>query len=431
MIWNRTKECMDQEEMSHLQRCRLIKLVERAYHDLPYYRSKMQEASVSPYDIESLGDIEKLPFTTKADLRENYPYGTFAKPMSEIVRLHASSGTTGKATVVGYTRKDIEIWKECISRVLAMASIGKEDVVQVSYGYGLFTGGLGLHYGVENTGATAVPMSTASTSKQTTLMKDLGATAICCTPSYLLHIIEELEEEGTLNEIKLKAAICGGEPWSDEMRDQIESKLNITCHDIYGLSEIMGPGVAADCKHHTGLHIQEDMFYPEIIDPESLRPLPDGEVGELVITTLNKEAMPMVRYRTGDLTSLSREKCLCGRTTARISRFVGRTDDMLVIKGVNVFPSQVEAALVSMGLDSPYYQIVVDRAGTMDTFSVHLEVDEDILSDEIKKVESYRKRIMKGLMDALGLRVDVRLIEPRSIERTSGKSKKVIDKRKF
>lgn len=421
---------MDRKDLSHMQGERLVKLVQRVYHNVPYYRTKMQEAQVHPSDIKGLEDLAKLPFSIKDDLRLNYPFGLFAVPMSQVVRIHASSGTTGRATVVGYTRKDIEIWKECVARILAMARVGRDDIVQVSYGYGLFTGGLGLHYGVENLGATAIPMSTSNTKKQINMMVDLGATAIACTPSYLQHIIESLDEEGRLGEIKLRAAICGGEPWTDEMREAIEKRLGITCHDIYGLSEIMGPGVAADCQYHTGLHIYEDHFYPEIIDPKTGQVLPEGEVGELVITTLTKEALPLIRYRTGDLTSIKRDTCQCGRTTTRISKFIGRSDDMLIIKGVNVFPSQVETAIMEV-IDCPHYMIEVDRVGTTDTFEIAIEVPSSYLSDRIKDLEKLRRSLEKSVHDIVGLHAKIRLVEPKTLERTSGKATRVIDKRKL
>ncbi len=429
MIWNESKECMSRDELHHMQSVRLSKLVKRIYHNVPYYRKKMQEIGLEPWDIQSVEDIEKLPFTTKEDLRDNYPFGLFAMPMSEVVRLHASSGTTGKATVVGYSRRDIEIWTECVTRVLAMADIGKDDKIQVSYGYGLFTGGLGLHYGAENVGATVVPMSTSGTKKQITMMEDFECTAVACTPSYLLHLIEELKEKADLSKLKLKAAICGGEPWTDNMRDAIEESLKIKAYDIYGLSEIMGPGVAADCKYHNGLHIYEDHFLPEVVDSGTLKQVPTGETGELVITTLTKEAFPLIRYRTKDLTSINYDKCECGRTMARISRFTGRSDDMLVIRGVNVFPSQVESALLELGETTPHYLIIVDRVNNMDTFEVWVEVHEKFFSDEIRELEKLKHKIAHGLRQALGLNVDVKLVEPKTIERTSGKATRVIDKR--
>ena len=431
MIWNEAKECMSRDEMNHLQSTRLVKQVNYVYHNVEYYRKKMQAAGLEPGDIKGIEDITKLPFTTKDDLRNTYPCGLFAVPRSEVVRIHASSGTTGKATVVGYTRRDIEIWSECVSRVLAMAGVGKNDTVQVSYGYGLFTGGLGAHYGVENVGATVVPLSTGNTKKQLTMMKDLGVTAIMCTPSYLMYLTESIEEQGILDELQLKAAVCGAEPWTEEMRHQIESRLHIKAHDIYGLSEIMGPGVAGDCVYHKGLHINEDHFLPEIISADTLTPIGDGEIGELVFTTLTKEALPLIRYRTKDLTSISHGTCECGRTTARLSRFVGRSDDMLIIRGVNVFPSQVEAALLEMGEVSPNYLMIVDRVNNLDTLEVLVEVDEKFFSDEIKELENLTKKITHVLQQALLIAPKVKLVEPKTLERSEGKAKRVIDKRKL
>ena len=431
MIWNESKECMSRDEMEHLQSSRLVKQVNYVYHNVEYYRKKMQAAGLEPGDIRGIEDITKLPFTTKDDLRNTYPCGLFAVPRSEVVRIHASSGTTGKATVVGYTRRDIEIWSECVSRVLAMADIGKNDTVQVYYGYGLFTGGLGAHYGVENVGATVVPLSTGNTKKQLTMMKDLGVTAIMCTPSYLMYLTESIEEQGILNELQLKSAVCGAEPWTEEMRNQIESRLHIKAHDIYGLSEIMGPGVAGDCVYHKGLHINEDHFLPEIISADTLTPIGDGEIGELVFTTLTKEALPLIRYRTKDLTSITHGKCECGRTTARLSRFVGRSDDMLIIRGVNVFPSQVEAALLEMGEVSPNYLMIVDRVNNLDTLEVLVEVDEKFFSDEIKELENLTKKITHVLQQALLIQPKVKLVEPKTLERSEGKAKRVIDNRKL
>jgi len=431
MIWNETKECMSRDEMSNLQSARLVKMVERVYHNVEFYRKKMQKLGLEPGDIKGIEDLNKLPFTTKDDLRDNYPFGLFAVPQSEIVRVHASSGTTGKATVVGYTRRDIQTWQECVARVLTMAGLKKNDKVQVSYGYGLFTGGLGLHYGVENLGATVIPMSSGNTKKQITMMEDFEVSAIACTPSYLLHIAETLQEYNKIDKIKLRTAICGAEPWTEEMRKQIEEMLHITAHDIYGLSEIMGPGVAADCSYHSGLHVQEDYFLPEIINPDTLEPCKDGEVGELVFTPITKEALPLFRYRTKDLTSITHEKCECGRTLARISRFKGRTDDMMVIRGVNVFPSQVESALLEMGETSPHYLMIVDRENNLDTLEVWVEVSEEFFSDEIKALEGLTRKIAKVLQAALGLAVKVKLVEPKTIERSEGKAKRVIDKRKL
>lgn len=431
MIWNETKECMSRDEMTVLQSARLVKTVDRVYHNVPFYRKKMQQLGIEPGDIREIADLPKLPFTTKSDLRDNYPFGLFAVPQSEIVRVHASSGTTGKATVVGYTRRDLEIWSECVARALSMAGVTRDDVIQVAYGYGLFTGGLGAHGGAEKLGAMVVPMSTGNTKKLTTMMKDFGVTAIACTPSYLLHIAETLEEAGDIPNIKLKAAVCGAEPWTENMRKQIENKLHINAHDIYGLSEVMGPGVACDCRFHKGLHVYEDHFLPEIIDPETLAPLPAGETGELVFTTITKEGLPLLRYRTRDLTSIDYTPCECGRTLARISRFKGRSDDMLIIRGVNVFPSQIEAALLEMGETTPHYMMVVDRVNNLDTLEVQVEVEERFFSDEIKELEKLTKKIATVIQHAIGLAVKVKLVEPKSIERSMGKAVHVIDKRKL
>ena len=431
MIWNEAKECMSRDEMQNLQSKSLVKLVDRVYHNVEFYRKKMQDLGLEPGDIRGIEDLSKLPFTTKNDLRDTYPFGLFATPQSEIVRIHASSGTTGKATVVGYTRKDIDIWAECVARAFAQAGLGRDDIIQIAYGYGLFTGGLGAHYGAENLGATVVPMSTGNTKKLTTMMKDFGVTAIACTPSYLLHIVETLEADGDLDKIKLKAAICGAEPWTEQMRKQIEEKLHINAFDIYGLSEIMGPGVACDCIYHKGLHVYEDHFLPEIIDPETLQPLPEGETGELVFTTLTKEGLPLLRYRTRDLTSIRYDKCECGRTLARISRFKGRSDDMLIIRGVNVFPSQVEAALLEMGETAPHYLLIVDRVNNLDTLEVQVEVEEKFFSDKISELENLTNKIAHTIQQAIGLAVKVKLVEPNTIQRSMGKAVRVIDNRKL
>ena len=431
MIWNEARECMSREDMNNLQSARLRKIVDRVYHNVEPYRKKMQEAGLEPGDINGIEDLHKLPFTTKDDLRDNYPFGLFAAPQSDIVRIHASSGTTGKATVVGYTRKDIDVWRECVARCCTMAGLGKDDIIQVAYGYGLFTGGLGGHYGAEHLGATVVPMSTGNTKKLIDMMIDFQATGLMCTPSYLMHIAEVIEEMGVKDKIKLKATINGAEPWTENMRKQIEERLGIHAHDIYGLSEIMGPGVACDCIHHKGLHIFEDYFLPEIIDPKTLQPVAPGETGELVITTLTKEGIPLIRYRTKDLTSLSYDKCECGRTTARISRFKGRSDDMLIIRGVNVFPSQVEAALLTVDGITPNYQIIVDRVDYQDTLEILVEVEERFFSDEIKELENLTKKIGHTIQQALGLSAKIKLVEPKSIERSMGKAVRVIDKRKY
>ena len=431
MIWNESKECMSRDEMHALQSARLVKMVERVYYNVPFYRKKMQEMGLELGDVKGIEDITKLPFTTKSDLRDNYPFGLLAVPRSEIVRVHASSGTTGKATVVAYTRKDLDLWSECVARAFTMAGVTREDTIQIAYGYGLFTGGLGAHAGAERLGATVVPMSTGNTKKLTTMMKDFDVTAIACTPSYLLHIAETLEEARDLDKIKLKTAICGAEPWTENMRKQIENKLHIHAHDIYGLSEVLGPGVACDCEYHRGLHVQEDHFIPEIIDPDTLQPLPAGETGELVFTTITKEGLPILRYRTRDLTSIDYTPCECGRTTARISRFKGRSDDMLIIRGVNVFPSQIESALLEMGEVAPHYLMIVDRVNNLDTLEVQVEVEERFFSDEIKELEKLTKKIATVIQHAIGLAVKVKLVEPKTIERSMGKSVHVIDNRKL
>ena len=420
MIWNETKECMSRDEMSALQGARLVKLVDRVYHNVEYYRKKMQAVGLEPGDIKGLEDLKKLPFTTKDDLRDTYPFGMFAVPNSQIVRIHASSGTTGKATVVGYTRRDIDMWSECVARCISMAGMGREDIIQVAYGYGLFTGGLGGHYGAEKMGATVVPMSTGNTKKLITMMVDFGVTGILCTPSYLMHIAETIEEMGVRDQIKLKASLNGAEPWTEKMRARIEEKLGIHAHDIYGLSEIMGPGVATDCQFHRGLHVHEDYFLPEIVDRETFEPVTDGVTGELVISTLVKEGIPLIRYRTKDLTSIDHTPCECGRTTARIARFTGRSDDILIIRGVNVFPSQIEAALLEMGGITPHYLMIVDRVNNLDTLEVQVEVEERFFSDEIRELENLTRRIEHVIQQAIGLAVRVKLVEPKALERSMG-----------
>ena len=422
---------MSREEMKKLQSERLVKLVKYVYENVEFYRKRMDEAGVKPEDIKSIDDIVKLPYTTKTDLRDTYPFGLFAAPKSDIVRIHASSGTTGKATVVCYTKNDIDVWSECVARCLTMANVSRDDIIQVAYGYGLFTGGLGAHYGAEKVGAMVVPMSTGNSKKLTTMMIDFGATAIACTPSYLLHISEVLRDEGLIDKIKLKSAICGAEPWTEKMRNEIEGRLGVTAHDIYGLSEIMGPGVACDCVHHSGLHICEDHFYPEIIDPKTLEPVADGEVGELVFTTLTKEGIPLIRYRTKDLTSIIRDKCECGRTSVRITRFKGRSDDMLIIRGVNVFPSQVEAALVDIKEVTPHYMMIVDRVNNLDTLEIQVELDVNCYSDEIRGMEALTKKIASTIQQALGISAKITLMGPGSLKRSEGKAVHVIDNRKF
>ena len=430
MIWNPTKECMSREDMRRLQGERLHKLVERVYHNTPFYRRKMQEMDVTPDDIRSVDDIVRLPFTTKQDLRDNYPYGLFAVPMSQIVRLHASSGTTGSPTVVGYTRRDLAIWAEMTARCLSAFGTDCNDIFSVAYGYGLFTGGLGLHYGVEYLGATVIPMSSGNTAKQIKLLHDFGATAIACTPSYALYLAEAMAKTGIpREEFRLKTGIFGAEPWTENMRREIEHKMGVNAYNIYGLSEVMGPGVSHECEYKDGSHIIEDHFLPEIISPETLEPLPYGEQGELVFTTLTKEGMPLLRYRTKDLCSLTDEPCRCGRTNVRMSRIVGRSDDMLIIRGVNVFPSQIESVILEMEEFEPHYLLIVDRVQNLDSLEVRVEVRDGFYSDEISKMLALRQKLSARLQSVLGIKADIKLVEPYSIERSEGKAKRVIDKR--
>ncbi len=432
MIWNETIECANRNEMQGIQSKRLIETVQRIYHNVPGYRFKMQKAGLSPSDIKSVDDIRKLPFTTKEDLRDHYPFGMFTVPMSEIVRIHASSGTTGRPTVVGYTRKDLNIWAEVVTRTLVMAGVHRNDVVQVAYGYGLFTGGLGIHYGTENLGATVIPISGGNTQKQIQLMQDFGTTVIACTPSYALHLAEVMSDMGiSPNELQLKTGIFGAEPWSENMRKEIEGKLKIKAIDIYGLSEVIGPGVSCECEFQAGMHINEDHFIPEIIDPETLQPIAPGEFGELVFSTVSKEGIPLLRYRTRDLTRLIYDKCNCGRTLVRMEKCKGRSDDMLIIRGVNVFPSQIESILLEMSETQPHYLLIVEREGNLDTLRLLVEVQEQFFSDEIKMLESLRKKITSNIQSTLGVTVEVKLVEPRTIERTAGKARRVIDNRKM
>jgi len=424
-------ECASREAMRQIQSQRLQETVQRVYHNVPAYRRKMQEAGLVPADIKSIDDLPKLPFTTKQDLRDNYPFGMFTVPLSEIVRVHASSGTTGKSTVVGYTRKDLTLWSEVVTRSLVMAGVHRNDVVQVAYGYGLFTGGLGLHYGTENLGATVIPISGGNTEKQIQLMQDFGTTAVACTPSYALHLAEIMQAMGVSpDQLKLRVGIFGAEPWSENMRREIERKLQLKAIDIYGLSEVVGPGVACECLEQSGLHVNEDHFFPEIVDPDTLQPLAAGQRGELVFTTITKEGIPLIRYRTRDLTRLDYAPCACGRTLVKIEKCCGRSDDMLIIRGVNVFPSQIETVLLEMSETEPHYLLIVEREGTLDTLKVMVEVQEQFFSDEIKQLEALRKKIAQKIQSTLGLSAEVKLVEPRTIERTAGKAKRVIDNRK-
>ncbi|MDL2219049.1 phenylacetate--CoA ligase [Ruminococcaceae bacterium OttesenSCG-928-O06] len=431
MYWNKPVETMERGMLEQLQLERLQETVRRVYKNVPVYRQRMQEKGVSPEDIKTLKDLRLLPFTQKTDLRDNYPYGLFAAPQSEIVRVHASSGTTGKPIVAGYTAHDLQVWSEVVARCLGCAHVGKKDTVQVSYGYGLFTGGLGLHYGVEKVGAKAVPTSAGNTHRQLMLMEDLGTTAIACTPSYALMIGEALRDEGfDMSRIKLTTGIFGAEPWTEGMRDEIEKLLGIRALDIYGLTETIGPGVAMEClEGHNGLHMWEDHFIPEILDPDTGEALPDGEMGELCITTITKEGMPTLRYRTHDLTRIIPEPCPCGRTHKRIMRLHGRTDDMLIIRGVNVFPSQVEAAIMGIPGIAPRYLLVVERINNLDVLEVQVELAPELLSDEVRRVEQLSRDVSRAIEQVLGLGVKLRLVSPGSIERSEGKSKRVVDKR--
>lgn len=432
MIWNKTKECMSRDEMSDLQGKRLHKLVELVYHNVPFYRSKMQALDLTPEDIRSIEDITKLPFTTKQDLRDNYPVGLQAASQSEIVRVHASSGTTGNPTIVGYTRRDLEIWKECSARAFTSYGVTRDDIFSVGYGYGLFTGGLGAHYGVEYVGATVIPTSTGNTDKHLRLLRDLKITGIACTPSYALYLAEAMERNGmTRNDIALRIGAFGAEPWTENMREEIEARLGLQAYNLYGLSEIIGPGVSYECECKHGSHISEDHFYPEIIDPETLQPLPYGTTGELVFTTLTKTGMPLLRYRTKDLTSLICGTCACGRTNVRMTRIIGRSDDMLIIRGINVFPSQVESVILEMPEFEPVYMLIVDRINSLDTLQVQVEVRKDYFSDELGAMLQLRKRLADKLKSVLSISADVRLMEPNSIPRSEGKSVRVIDKRQL
>ena len=432
MIWNEEIECMSSSEMRKLQSERLKELVNKVYQNVEFYRKKMDEKGVRPSDIRSIDDISKLPFTNKTDLRDNYPFGLFAAPMKEIVRIHASSGTTGKPTTVGYTKKDIENWQEVLARCLTMSGVTPEDIVQVSFGYGLFTGGLGIHYGAENVGCTVVPISAGNTRRQLQLMSDFGSTVLACTPSYALHLADALSEFGySLSDMKLKTGVFGAEPFSENMRLELEKKWGIKAFDIYGLSEIMGPGVANDCEFHDGLHIHEDHFFPEVVDPKTKEPLPNGQQGELVFTTLTKEGIPLLRYNTHDLTSLNREKCECGRTLVRMKKITGRSDDMLIIRGVNLFPSQIEQVLLEMRETSAHYMLYVDRENNLDILELKVELDETKMVDTIKDLMSLSRKIEHSLHSALGLSVKVTLVEPKSIPRSEGKAVRVIDNRKI
>ena len=431
-MWSPEYESMSRQRLEELQLKRLKATVERIYQNVPFYREKMKTQGIKPEDLQTLADLKYFPFTTKEDLRENYPFGLFATDMDEVVRIHASSGTTGRMTVVGYTKKDINTWSEVMARSITCTGGGPRDRIQVSYGYGLFTGGLGVHYGAELVGATVVPVSGGNTKRQIQVMKDFGITILACTPSYALYMAETAEEMGIdLRTLPLKIGIFGAEPWTEQMRREIETKLGIKAYDIYGLSEIIGPGVAIECQEQEGLHINEDHFLTEVIDPQTGEVLPYGEKGELVFTTLTKEAFPLLRYRTRDLSLLYPEACACGRTVARMHRILGRTDDMLIIRGVNIFPSQIESVLLENGDVSPHYQLVVDRKGNLDDLEVWVEVSEELFASEVRKLEHLGKSIKQKIESTLGINVRVKLVEPKTIQRSEGKAKRVIDRREL
>ncbi len=431
MIYNIDHETMPRESLEVIQLRRLQTTLDRVYAAVPFYRRKFQEAGITPADIRSLEDLRRLPFTTKQDLRDNYPYGMFAVPMDNVVRIHASSGTTGKPTVVGYTARDIGTWAELMARALAAGGASRGDIIHNAYGYGLFTGGLGVHYGAEKLGASVIPISGGNTKRQILIMKDFRPTILTCTPSYALHLGEVAEEMGVdFRELHFKSGVFGAEPWSEEMRQEIERKLNLSAVDIYGLSEVLGPGVAVECLDaKNGLHIAEDHFLAEIIDPDTGEPLPDGEKGELVFTSITKEAFPVIRYRTRDISALNREPCICGRTHVRMSRVTGRSDDMLIIRGVNVFPSQIESVLMDIEGVQPHYQLVVDRQDNLDLLTVRVEVGEDVFSDEVRVMQVLEKTISRNIKEYLGVSAKVKLVEPKTIERSEGKAKRVIDNR--
>ncbi len=433
MIWNQEYETMPREDLEKLQLRRLQDLTTRMYARVAPYRVKMDAAGVKPGDIQSLADIKKLPFTTKNDLRDNYPFGLFTVPMEQVVRVHASSGTTGKPTVVGYTKRDISTWAELMARALSCGGVRPGDMVHNAYGYGLFTGGLGAHYGAENLGATVIPISGGNTKRQILIMQDFGSTVLLATPSYALNLADTMADMGIdPATIKLRVGIFGAEPWSENMREEVEKKLGLKAIDIYGLSEVMGPGVSMECiEAQNGMHIFEDHFLPEIIDPDTGEPLPFGETGELVFTTLTKEAFPLLRYRTKDITRLNAEPCICGRNFVRMDKVTGRTDDMLIIRGVNVFPSQVEHVLMGIEGVEPHYQIIVSREGSLDTMEVQVEVSDALFSDEVKNLEKLTRRIQAEIKDLIGSTCKITLVEPKTIQRSEGKAKRVIDNRKI
>jgi phenylacetate-CoA ligase len=430
MIWNEKYECMSRADLEKLQLSRLQSIVRTVYNKVPSYKRSFDKAGVKPDDIKSLSDLVRLPFITKSDLRESYPFKMFVVPMEDIIRIHSSSGTTGKPVVAGYTKKDIDTWAELMARSLVCAGASRKDIIQNSYGYGLFTGGLGVHYGGERIGATVIPSSGGNTKRQVMMLQDFGSTVLTATPSYVLYIGEVAAEMGIdIRKLPLRIGILGAEPWSDSMRDEIEEKLNIDALDIYGLTEIIGPGVSIECKEKDGLHIFEDHFLPEIINPDTGETLPYGETGELVFTTLTKEAFPVIRFRTKDITSLNVEPCKCGRTIVRMARVSGRTDDMLIIRGVNVFPSQIESVLMGIEETEPHYELVVSKRGSLDELELRVEVSESIFSDEVRKLEALQGKIRDEIESVLGISLKVTLVEPKTIARSEGKAKRVKDLR--
>ncbi len=432
MYWEQDKECMDREDLEQVQLERLESTLTRVQMNVPFYRKKFDDLEIDTDTIRSLDDLQRLPFTTKDDLRNNYPYGMFAVPLREVVRVHASSGTTGMATVVGYTRNDIKTWSNLVARVLTSGGVTKDDIIQIAFGYGFFTGGFGLHYGAERIGASVIPISSGNTKRQIMIMQDFRTTALVCTPSYALLIADTVHEMGiNVNSLSLKYGLFGAEPWSEGMRKEIQTKLKVIATDNYGLSEVIGPGVSGECHEQNGLHINEDHFLLEIINPDTLEPVPDGEAGELVVTTLTKEAFPVIRFRTRDLTRIISEPCPCGRSMRKMQRVMGRTDDMLIIKGVNVFPSQIETVLFEIEGTEPHYQIIIDRKGALDDITVLVEVEESIFFDEMKKQNELIATIKKRLAAELGIAVSVRLVEKKTLERSDGKAKRVIDNRKI
>ncbi|MCE5244801.1 MAG: phenylacetate--CoA ligase [Syntrophobacteraceae bacterium] len=433
MIYNIEYETMPREALEAIQLRRLQATLERVYATVPFYRKRFQEAGVVPADIRSLADLRRLPFMAKQDLRDNYPFGMFAVPMENVVRIQASSGTTGKPTVAGYTARDVSTWSELMARALTAGGVTRGDIIHNAYGYGLFTGGFGVHYGAERLGASTIPVSGGNTKRQVMIMKDFGPTVLTCTPSYALHLAEAARELGvTPEDLRLRVGIFGAEPWSEKMREDIEQRLHLQAVDIYGLTEVMGPGVSIECPEaKKGLHIFEDHFIPEIINPETGETLPYGEVGELVFTSITKEACPIIRYRTRDITSLNPEPCICGRTLIRMNRVTGRTDDMLIIRGVNVFPSQIESVLMETEGIEPHYQLVVDRENNLDILTVRVEIRDIAFSDQVRRLQDLEKNISKNIKEYLGISAKVKLVEPKSIERSEGKAKRVIDNRKF